>query len=36
MAVITIGGLTGGGGRLVGPIVAQQLGADYVDRLITN
>ena len=34
MTVITIGGLTGGGGRLVGPIVAQRLGADYVDRLI--
>ena len=34
MPVITIGGLTGGGGRLVGPIVAQRLGADYVDRLI--
>lgn len=34
MPVITIGGLTGGGGRLVGPIVAQKLGADYVDRLI--
>ncbi len=34
MAVITMGGLTGGGGRLLGPIVAQKLEADYVDRLI--
>ena len=34
MAVITMGGLTAGGGRLLGPMVAQRLGADYVDRLI--
>ena len=34
MAVITMGGLTGGGGRALGPMVAQRLGADYVDRLI--
>ena len=34
MAVVTMGGLTGGGGRLLGPVVAQRLGADYVDRLI--
>ena len=34
MAVITVGGLTGGGGRLLGPMVAEKLGADYVDRLI--
>ena len=34
MAVVTIGGLGGGGGRLLGPVVAQRLGADYVDRLI--
>lgn len=34
MAVITLGGLTGGGGRDLGPILAQRLGADYVDRLI--
>ena len=34
MAVVTMGGLTGGGGRLLGPMVAQKLGADYVDRLI--
>ena len=34
MPVIAMGGLSGGGGRLLGPIVAQRLGADYVDRLI--
>jgi cytidylate kinase len=34
MAVVTLGGLTGGGGRLLGPNVAGRLGADYVDRLI--
>ena len=34
MAVVTFGGPTGGGGRLLGPEVAQRLGADYVDRLI--
>ncbi len=34
MAVIALGGLTGGGGRVLGPLVARRLGADYVDRLI--
>ncbi len=34
MAVITLGGLTGGGGRLLGPKLAKRLDADYVDRLI--
>ena len=34
MAVIAMGGLSGGGGRKLGPLVAQRLGADYVDRLI--
>jgi cytidylate kinase len=34
MAVITLGGLTGGGGRLLGPKLAERLDADYVDRLI--
>ena len=34
MAVVTMGGLSGGGARALGPEVAQQLGADYVDRLI--
>ena len=34
MSVVAMGGLTGGGGRLLGPVVAQRLGSDYVDRLI--
>ena len=34
MAVIAMGGLAGGGARSLGPMVAQKLGADYVDRLI--
>ena len=34
MAVITMGGLTGCGGRQLGHMVADRLGADYVDRLI--
>jgi cytidylate kinase len=34
MAVITMGGLSGGGARGLGPLVAEKLGADYVDRLI--
>ena len=34
MTVVAIGGLSGGGGRALGPLVAERLGADYVDRLI--
>lgn len=34
MAVVTIGGVTGSGGRQLGQLVAERLGADYVDRLI--
>ena len=34
MVVLTLGGQTGGGARLLGPLVAQALDADYVDRLI--
>jgi cytidylate kinase len=34
MAVITMGGLTGCGGRQLGQMVADRLEADYVDRLI--
>ena len=34
MSVIALGGLTGGGGRLLGPTLSERLGADYVDRLI--
>ena len=34
MSVITIGGLAGGGGRKIGPLLAKDLNFDYVDRLI--
>jgi len=34
MAVVTINGEIGSGGRVIGPEVARRLGADYVDRLI--
>ncbi|MCH8206605.1 MAG: cytidylate kinase-like family protein [Chloroflexi bacterium] len=34
MAVIAMGGLSGGGGRKLGPLVAQRIDADYVDRFI--
>ena len=34
MSVITIGGLSGGGGRKIGPLLAKDLNFDYVDRLI--
>ncbi len=34
MAVITMGGLTGSGGRQLGQMVADRLETDYVDRLI--
>ena len=34
MAVVTFGGLAGAGARTLGPLVAQKLGTDYVDRLI--
>ena len=34
MSVITIGGLSGGGGRKIGPLLAKALNFDYVDRLI--
>ena len=34
MSVITIGGLSGGGGRKIGPLLAKDLDFDYVDRLI--
>ncbi|MBM3935308.1 MAG: cytidylate kinase-like family protein [SAR202 cluster bacterium] len=34
MSIVALGGLSGGGSRLLGPIVAQKIGADYVDRLI--
>lgn len=34
MTVIAMGGLSGAGARIVGPLVAEKLGLDYVDRLI--
>ncbi len=34
MPIVTMGGLAGGGSRLLGPLVAERLGADYIDRLI--
>ena len=34
MKVITIGGLTGGGGRIIGPMIARELGYEYLDREI--
>ena len=34
MPIVAIGGLTGGGGRILGPLVSKRLHADYVDRLI--
>ncbi len=34
MPVITMGGLEWGGARSLGPLVAEKLGADYVDKLI--
>ena len=36
MATITIGGLTGSGGRHIGKAVAEALGFDYIDRLILS
>ena len=36
MAIITIGGLTGSGGRHIGMAVAEALGFDYIDRLILS
>lgn len=34
MTVVALGGLPGGGARTMGPILAERMGADYVDRLI--
>lgn len=34
MTVIALGGLSGAGARTMGPILAERMGADYVDRLI--
>ena len=32
MPVIALGGLTAGGGRIIGPMVAKKLSIDYVDK----
>ena len=34
MKVVTIGGLTGGGGRIIGPLIARELRYEYIDREI--
>ncbi len=34
MSVITLGGMTGGGARVLGPLLSEELNADYVDRLM--
>ena len=34
MTIVAIGGLSGGGGRKLGPILAERLSLDYVDRLV--
>lgn len=36
MYTITLGGMSGGGARDIGPIVAQKLKADYVDRIFLS
>ena len=36
MSVITLGGLAGGGARLLGPKLSEKLGADYIDRNIIS
>ena len=36
MSVITLGGMSGGGARNLGPMVAEKLGADYVDRFFLS
>ena len=36
MYTVTLGGMSGGGARDIGPIVAQKLKADYVDRIFLS
>ena len=36
MSVITLGGLAGGGARILGPVIAEQLNADYLDRIFLS
>ena len=33
MSVVTLGGMSGGGARTLGPLIAEKLNADYVDRI---
>ena len=33
MSVVTLGGMSGGGARTLGPLIAEELNADYVDRI---
>ena len=36
MSLITMGGMHGGGARTLGPLVANKLNADYIDRLFLS
>ena len=36
MSVITLVGMSGGGARSLGPMIAEKLGADYVDRIFLS
>ena len=36
MSVITLGGMSGGGARSLGPLLAERLNADYVDRIFLS
>ena len=36
MSVITLGGLAGGGARVLGPIIAERFNADYLDRIFLS
>lgn len=36
MYTITLGGMSGGGARDIGPVVAQKLKADYIDRIFLS
>ena len=36
MSVITLGGLAGGGARILGPKLSEKLGGDYIDRNIIS
>ena len=36
MSVVTLGGMSGGGARVLGPIVAKRINGDYVDRRLLS